>query len=132
MAHRWSAYVTAKLAGDTVTLGSWPHWGREVQTAVAFPYQLPTEASTIGGSVWRDNGGGTFTQLRDGYFVLATGYSPLDLYLMGFFRADEVPDFFVLRNLVPASEDHGRSRNDARRATLIEYPAWQGVCQDCV
>jgi len=30
---------------------------------------------------------------NDGYFVPATGYSYLDLYLMGVISAAEVPDF---------------------------------------
>jgi hypothetical protein len=71
-----------------------------LQSPVAFPYSLPVEASTLGGSVWQDNFAGTYTQLRDGFFVPATGYSYLDLYLMGLISAPEVPDFFVLTNLV--------------------------------
>ncbi len=103
--HRWSAYASAKVHGETLSLGPWPHWARELQTPVAYPYSLPTEASTLGGGVWQDNYDGTFTQLRDGYFVPATGYSYLDLYLMGLISAAEVPDFFILKDLVPAGRD---------------------------
>lgn len=105
VSHRWGAYVHAQVQGETVSLGAWPHWDRGLQAAVAFPYQLPKEASTLGGGVWQDNSDGTYTQLRDGYFVPATGYSYLDLYLMGFLSAAEVPDFFLLKNLVPAGKD---------------------------
>ena len=35
----------------------------------------------------------------------ATGYSYLDLYLMGLISAAEVPDFFVLKNLVGVGKD---------------------------
>ena len=52
----------------------------------------------MGGGVWQDNFDGSFTQLRDFFFVPATGYSYLDLYLMGLISAAEVPDFFVLQN----------------------------------
>jgi hypothetical protein len=103
--HRWSAYVSAKVNGETISLGSWPHWGPGLNTPVAFPYSLPVEASTLGGAVWQDNFDGTYTRLRDGYFVPATGYSYLDLYLMGLISAAEVPDFFVLKNLSQVGKD---------------------------
>jgi len=103
--HRWSAYATARINGKVISLGPWPHWDRALNTPVAFPYTLPIEASTLGGSVWQDNANGTFTQLRDGYFVPATTYSYLDLYLMGLVSAKDVPDFFMLRNLVQVGTD---------------------------
>ena len=103
--HRWGAYVTAKVNGETISLGPWPHWARELQTPVAYPYSRPTEASTLGGGVWQDNFDGTYTQLHDGYFVPATGYSYLDLYLMGLISAEEVPDFFMLKNLARVRKD---------------------------
>jgi hypothetical protein len=103
--HRWSAYVFAKVNGARISLGPWPHWAPGLQARVVFPYSLPTEASTLGGGVWQDNFDGTYTQLRDGYFVPATGYSYLDLYLMGLISPTEVPDFFILKNLVPEGKD---------------------------
>src|SRR5262249_12148396 len=66
--HRWSAYSSAKVNGETISLGPWPHWAPGLQARVAFPYSLPTEASTLGGGVWQDNFDGTYTQLRDGFF----------------------------------------------------------------
>ena len=105
MAHRWAAYVSAKVNGETISLGPWPHWAQGLQAPVAFPYSRPTEASTLGGGVWQDNFDGTYTQLHDGYFVPATGYSFLDLYLMGLISAAEVPDFFMLKNLVRVGKD---------------------------
>jgi hypothetical protein len=66
VAHRWAAYVSAKINGQIISLGTWPHWDRGLQAPVAFPYELPTEASTIGGGVWQDNFDGTYTQLHDG------------------------------------------------------------------
>jgi hypothetical protein len=103
--HRWSAYASAKIKGDTISLGPWPHWAPGLQSQVVFPYSLPIEASTLGGSVWQDNFDGTYSQLRDGFFVPATGYSYLDLYLMGLISAAEVPDFFLLSNLTQLGKD---------------------------
>ena len=103
--HRWSAYAAARVNGQTISLGAWPHWDPGLQTRVAYPYSVPLEASTQGGGVWQDNLDGTFTQLRDGYFVPASGYSYLDLYLMGLIAAAEVPDFFIVRPLARIGTD---------------------------
>ncbi len=59
----------------------------------------------MGGGVWLNNFDGMYTQLDDDYYVPATGYSYLDLYWMGLISPAEVPDFFILRNLVPAGKD---------------------------
>ena len=104
MGHRWSAFVSANVNGETIRLGP-THWTRGLHAPVAFPYQRPTEASAMGGSVWQDNFDGTFTQLDDDYYVPATGWSYLELYLMGLIAPEEVPDFFLLRNLTPAGRD---------------------------
>jgi hypothetical protein len=104
MGHRWGASASAKINGETVPLGP-VHWTRGLHAPVAFPYQRATEASAMGGSIWQDNFDGTFTQLDDDYYVPATGYSYLDLYLMGLLSPAEVPDFFLLRNLLPVGKD---------------------------
>jgi hypothetical protein len=127
--HRWSAYVSAKVRGETISLGAWPHWAPGLQARVAFPYSLPIEASTLGGGVWQDNFDGTFTQLRDGYFVPAIGYSYLDLYLMGLISAAEVPNFFLLNDLVPVSEDtngHPVFRAARTKVTIQDVIAAEG------
>jgi len=118
--HRWSAYVSARVNGPTISLGAWPHWDAGLQARVAYPYSLPVEASTEGGSVWQDNFDGTFTQLRDGYmFVPASGYSYLDLYLMGLIAPAEVPDFFILSQLARSGTDgHGRPIFKAARTKI--------------
>ena len=128
--HRWGAYAVAKIEGQTVSLGAWPHWDRGLQAPVAYPYSLPTEASTLGGGVWQDNFNGTYTQLRDGYFVPASGYSYLDLYLMGMISAAEVPDFFILKNLTPAGKDangHPIFRGERTRVTVQDVIAAEGT-----
>ena len=106
-----------------------PHWAPGLQARVAFLYSLPTEASTLGGGVWQDNFDGTYTQLRDGFFVPATGYSYLDLYLMGLVSAAEVPDFFMLRNLVQVGKDtngHPVFRAERTKVTIQDVIAAQG------
>ncbi|SPE41454.1 conserved hypothetical protein [Candidatus Sulfopaludibacter sp. SbA3] len=126
--HRWSAYVSAKINGEPVSLGAWPHWAAGLQAIVAFRYSLPLEASTLGGGFWQDNFDGTYTQLRDGYFVPASGYSYLDLYLMGLISAADVPDFF-LKNLARAGKDtNGRPvfRAERTKVTIQNVIAAEG------
>ncbi len=128
MGHRWSAFVSAKTGGETIRLGP-THWARGLQAPVAFPYQRPVEASAMGGGVWQDNLDGTYTQLDDDYYVPATGWSYLDLYLMGLIAPGEVPDFFILRNLVPAGKDgNGRPifKADRTKVTIQDVIAAEG------
>jgi hypothetical protein len=118
MGHRWSAFVSARLEGEVVPLGP-THWARGLHAPASFPYQRPYEASAMGGGVWQDNMDGTFTQLDDDYYVPASGWSHLELYLMGLAAPSEVPDFFILRNLQPAGRDpRGRPVFRAERTKI--------------
>jgi len=128
MGHRWAAFVSAKAGGETIPLGP-THWARGLQARVAFPYQRPIESSIMGGGVWQDNFDGTYTQLDDDYYVPATGWSYLDLYLMGLISPAEVPDFFILRNLVPAGKDangHAIFKADRTKVTIQDVIAAEG------
>jgi len=128
MGHRWAAFVSAKVGEVTIPLGP-VHWARGLQARVAFPYRRPTEASIMGGGVWQDNFDGTYTQLDDDYYVPATGWSYLDLYLMGLISSAEVPDFFILRNLVPANKDangHPIFKADRTKLTIQDVIAAEG------
>ena len=128
MGHRWAAFVSAKVGEETIPLGP-VHWARGLQAQVAFPYRRPSEASIMGGGVWQDNFDGTYTQLDDDYYVPATGWSYLDLYLMGLVSAAEVPDFFILRNLVPAgkaSNGHAIFKADRTKVTIQDVIAAEG------
>jgi hypothetical protein len=128
MGHRWSAFASAKVNGETIVLGP-VHWARGLQAPVAFPYQRPTEASAMGGGVWQDNFDGTYTQLDDDYYVPATGYSYLDLYMMGLISPAEVPDFFILKNLVPAGKDangHPIFKAERTKVTIQDVIAVEG------
>ena len=131
LGHRWSAFVSARVNGEVIPLGP-THWARGLHAPAAFPYQRPSEASAMGGGVWQDNFDGTFTQLDDDYYVPATGWSYLELYLMGLSTASEVPDFFILRNLVAAGHDaHGRPIFKAERTkiTIADVIAVEGQRQ---
>jgi hypothetical protein len=98
LGHRWAADARALVNGETIALGP-VHWATGLQIPAAFPYSNPVEADAMGGSTWKDNGNGTFTQLDRDYYSPAKGYSWLGLYLMGFAKPEEVPPFFILRNL---------------------------------
>jgi hypothetical protein len=129
MGHRWSAFVSAKVNGEIIDLGP-THWAMGLQAPVPFPYQRPTEASAMGGGVWQDNLDGTYTQLDDNYYVPATGLSYLDLYLMGMISPAEVPDFFILRKLVPAGKDvngHSIFKADRTKITIQDVIANEGA-----
>ncbi len=129
MGHRWAAFVSAKVGSETIRLGDGAHWVAGLQAPVAFPYQRPTEASAMGGGVWQDNFDGTFTQLDDNYYVPATGWSYLDLYLMGLIAPSEVPDFFLLRNMVAAGRDangHPIFKADRTKITVQDVIAVEG------
>jgi len=83
----------------------------------------------MGGGVWQENPDRTYTQLDDDYYVPATGYSYLDLYLMGLISAGDVPDFFVLKNLVPVGKDasgHPIFKADKTRITIQDVIAGEG------
>jgi len=98
LGHRWAADARAIVNGETITLGP-VHWLAGVHLPAAFPYSNPVEGDAMGGSTWKDNGDGTWTQLDRDYYSPAKGFSWLALYLMGLAKADEVQPFFILRNL---------------------------------
>jgi hypothetical protein len=67
--------------------------------------------------------------LDDDYYVPATGWSYLDLYLMGLITASEVPDFFILRNLVNSGRDangHPIFKADRVKVTVQDVIAVEG------
>ena len=128
MGHRWGAFVIAKVGDATIDLGPVP-WAQGLQAPAAFPYRRPTEASIMGGSVWQDNFDGTYTQRDDDYYVPATGYSYLDLYLMGLISPAEVPDVFILNHLVPTGKDangHPIFKADRTKVTIQDVIGAEG------
>ncbi|HEY6324562.1 MAG TPA: hypothetical protein VJA16_23705 [Thermoanaerobaculia bacterium] len=83
--HQWGVYVHLKNPDGTLStelLGlAQAHWS----------FLVDTRASVMYGNQWQDNGGGTFSSVAVRRF-----YSPLDLYLAGFYDASEVPPFLVI------------------------------------
>jgi len=134
LAHRWSTRTRAIVNGETIELRGphdpWgmsgaTHWPQSVSTPVPFPFSRPVEASIMGGANWKDNGDGTFTQLASGTMNPASGFSYLELYLMGFLPASKVPDFFVLKNQKPV----GRS---AEGQTIVAAEKVRITIQDVI
>ena len=108
LVHRWSSHLrfrnpqsgrTEDLTDDSCRC----HWSNWLQAPVAHPVwrgysnQPYPEASVMGGSVWLDNGDGTFTWQGTGA-PLTTGLSALDLYVMGMIPPSEVGPTFLLRD----------------------------------
>jgi hypothetical protein len=89
--HRWGAYAKYRKSGGTTSdalLGKdSTHWS----------YLLDTQGSYIYGNGWRDIGGGSFTST-----AARSGYSPLDLYVMGMIPKEEVFPMLLIDN--PASD----------------------------
>lgn len=84
--HRWLSFARFRTPQGTIStdlLGrQMGHWS----------FLLDSDGSIMEGNDIRDNGDGTFTTLET-----YQGFSPLDLYLMGFRRPDEVPPFFYVQ-----------------------------------
>ena len=88
--HRWSSYVKFKDINGTLStalLGrDGSHWS----------FLFDTRDSLQFGNWWQDNGNGTFTSLvpmREMKY-----FSPLDLYLMGFYDKAKVPPMLLIEN----------------------------------
>lgn len=84
--HQWSGNVRFDqgFGPDDSLLGrNKKHWSN----------LLDTNGSVLHGHDWRNNGDGTFTSVSEDKF-----FSPLDLYLAGFYRADEVPPMLLIDN----------------------------------
>jgi hypothetical protein len=87
MAHRWAAHVKFRDASgnlSTALLGKDDsHWS----------FLLDSDGSVLYGNDWQDNKDGTFTSLGANRY-----YSPLDLYLMGFYDKSQVPPMLLIDN----------------------------------
>ena len=92
--HRWLSYVGYPGADPLLLLGrDDAHWSffMNIESTISSP--AARRSSSAEGSVWRDNGNGSFTSVN-----LVDGYSQLDQYLMGLRPASDVPDTFVITN----------------------------------
>lgn len=100
--HNWIANASAVVDGEMLKLtDDWCncHWAEGLHAPVPHPWKEARQASAMGGGYWVDNNDGTFTQIADAYFVPASGFSYLDLYLMGMLDPEDVPDFFIIKDL---------------------------------
>ena len=110
--HVWSAYLSFR-GGEQEPLSNeycHCHWRGDLHSPAAFPRTGRRESSVMGGSLWDDNGDGTFTPSASW-----SGLSWLDLYAMGLADASEVPDTFVLRNLEAVVEGSHNPRGETYR-----------------
>ncbi len=84
--HRWCCFVDVdapQLATDALRGADGGHWSD----------LLDSGASLLYGHDWADRGDGTFDSLAVRKF-----YGPLDLYLAGFLRPDQVSDLLLIDN----------------------------------
>lgn len=117
--HQWGAYVRIERADGTrsdALLGrDGSHWS----------FLLDTDASLLYGNDWRDEGNGIFTSTGVRKF-----YSPLDLYLAGFLRPEEVPPFVLIEGSSADPNQLPRSgaevRGTARVVTVDDVIAAEG------
>jgi len=87
LGHRWLAAVRFKqadgsLSNDLIGKDN-SHWS----------YLLDSKGSLMYGNGWRDNANGTFTAVSP-----QSGFSPLDLYLMGMLPKEQVPAMLLIDN----------------------------------
>jgi hypothetical protein len=129
LGHRWSTRTRAIVNGDTIELrGEHVPWAMSgaghppgnLHTPSPFPYgDGEHEGSIMGGAVYQDNGDGTFTVLDRGSMQPASGFSYLELYLIGVLAPEDVPPFFLLTNPRPAGRDgQGRPMVRAERIDI--------------
>ncbi|HWR58494.1 MAG TPA: prenyltransferase/squalene oxidase repeat-containing protein, partial [Thermodesulfovibrionales bacterium] len=106
--HRWAAYVKFKDSSGNISntlLGSGAaHWS----------FLLNSFASLMYGNQWQDNGDGTFTSINARKY-----YSPLDLYLMGFYDKTQVPPMLLINN--PAVDPTRASEIGATISGVPQY-----------
>ncbi len=92
--HRWLAFPSYPGSDPLLLLGrDDAHWSFFLNIESNLSSPAAPRSSSAEGSVWRDNGNGSFTSVN-----LVDGFSPLDHYLMGLRPASEVPDTFVITN----------------------------------
>ncbi len=129
LGHRWAANASALVNGERIVLGP-THWQAGVHLPAAFHYTNPNESDPMGGSTWKENPDGTYTQLDRDYYSPAKGWSWLALYLMGLAKPEEVKPFFILRNLQRTgqndAEGHPIYRGDKTVITIENVIAAMG------
>ncbi len=85
--HRFGAYVRFMNPDNTLNPGL---LGRD---SAHWSWLLDSKGSIMYGNGWKDNGDGTFTST-----AAQSGFSPLDLYLMGMIPKEQVPPMLLIEN----------------------------------
>ncbi|RII26337.1 MAG: hypothetical protein CXR31_11645 [Geobacter sp.] len=85
--HRYGTYVRFRNSDGSMNDAL---LGRD---AAHWSYLLDTKGSLMYGNGWRDNSNGTFTAT-----ATMSGFSPLDLYLMGMIPKEQVPPMLLIDN----------------------------------
>ncbi|WP_223789413.1 CARDB domain-containing protein [Marinicella meishanensis] len=93
MMHRWGIYVLYEDADNNISQAL---LGRD---GVHWNFFMHSQASLMYGSSWNENTPGEFEAI-----AVSRSLSPLDLYLMGFKHANEVPDFFLIEDGTPGNQ----------------------------
>lgn len=96
--HRWLAFPKYPATDTSLLLGrANSHWNYFLSIPSTMSTQAAIRSSSMEGSVWKDNGNGTFITVN-----LVDGYSRLDQYLMGLRPASDVPapgqEMFIINN----------------------------------
>ena len=96
--HNWIvAGLAAKVGEEMISLSTFGgHWSSRLHSPVAIKLTDQEESSTMGGVYWRDNNNGTFSRFNS--LILESGFSYLDLYLIGLIPPENVPDFYIVNS----------------------------------
>jgi subtilase family serine protease/Tol biopolymer transport system component/fibronectin type 3 domain-containing protein len=117
--HQWGPSVRFMQEDDALSDALIGHQGAH------WSYLLDSDASLEYGADWKDNGDGTFTSVGVRRF-----FSPLDLYLMGYYKPGEVPPFYLIENpdidKTGLPEENVTIRGTKRELTIDDIIAAEG------
>jgi hypothetical protein len=98
LGHRWGVALDPPGRSEYPRISDNVHWLWELHHPAAFCEPGPPCSSLMGGAYWEEAEPGYYVQRAKNGYLQATGYGPLDLYLMGLARPEEIPRLFVLAN----------------------------------
>lgn len=113
LSHLWGPELRAPAPTPDALIGFTFHWS----------FWMDAGGSPAGGNRFRDNGDGTFTVVPRPAAQVA--FSPLDLYLMGLARADEVPPVTLLVD--PEVPDGVKDPMGNRPVSAMTFPWFDGA-----
>ncbi len=98
LGHRWGVALDPPERSEYARISDNVHWLWELHHPAAFCEPGPPCSSLMGGAWWEEAEPSYYVQRAKNGYPQATGYGPLDLYLMGLARPEEIPRLFVLAN----------------------------------